>query len=285
MNRISRARLAQETVEIVQRGWYQSPTGSRVDLSNSVNRCLMATALYRPEQFESVLHDLPAHDTECATRFEVVNETSLSVARRLVSEQGASKTLCLNFASAKNPGGGFMGGSQAQEESLARSSGLYASLVSQEGYYDANRACGTALYTDHMILSPEVPVFRDDDGNLLEDPYGLGILTAPAVNAGAIRKNEPDNVTRIRSVMSARIEKVLALASYHGYQDLVLGAWGCGVFQNDPSEIAALFADALVKDSRYIDRFHSVVFAVLDRTTDEQIIKPFRKYFREGIAQ
>jgi uncharacterized protein (TIGR02452 family) len=284
MNRNSRARLGQETVEIVERGWYDSPGGGRVDLSPLVSQCLASTTLYRPSKLDDVVHCTAQRDTAHKTSFEVVNETSLSASRRLVSQHGGSTTLCLNFASAKNPGGGFLGGSQAQEESLARSSGLYASLVSQTEYYEANRACRTALYTDHMILSPGVPVFRDDAGTLLEAPHTLGIVTAPAVNAGAVRKNETENAPRIWPTMAARIAKVLALAAHHGYENLVLGAWGCGVFKNDPSQIATLFADALLRSSRFRDRFRFVVFAVLDGSGGEEIIGPFRTHFGARIV-
>jgi len=31
------------------------------------------------------------------------------------------------------------------------------------------------------------------------------------------------------------------LAAAHGYTRLVLGAWGCGVFRNDPEVVAAAF--------------------------------------------
>jgi uncharacterized protein (TIGR02452 family) len=32
------------------------------------------------------------------------------------------------------------------------------------------------LYSDYVIYSPAVPVFRDDSGQLLEEPYTLGIV-------------------------------------------------------------------------------------------------------------
>jgi len=70
----------------------------------------------------------------------------------------------LNFASAKNPGGGFLGGGSAQEESLARSSGLFPCINQMQQMYETNRAYRSCLYTDHMIYSPRVPVFRDDEG-------------------------------------------------------------------------------------------------------------------------
>jgi uncharacterized protein (TIGR02452 family) len=209
----------------------------------------------------------------------VERESTLSAARRLVVDHGKTGVLCLNFASAKNPGGGFLGGSQAQEESLARSSALYASLCTQNGYYEANRACGTALYTDHMILSRDVPIFRDEAGQLLAEPYLLTILTAPAVNAGAITKNKPQNEELILPTMASRIAKVLAVAAHAGYSHLILGAWGCGVFRNDANDVAELFASVLLGEGPFAHCFQSVTFAVLDTTPDEQFVGPFQCRF------
>ena len=279
MSRSIRARQGQETVEIIERGWYERSSGGRVDISDAIRRCLQESLLYRPEQFDELLRHTTAPVAVSETKFAVANETALSAAHRLIVECGLKSTLCLNFASAKNPGGGFLGGSQAQEESLARSSALYGSLQSQWAYYEANRECGTSLYTDHMILSGSVPVFRDDAGNLLGEPYHLGMLTAPAVNAGAIRDNEPHREPLIASTMAARIAKVLAIAAEHQFEHLILGAWGCGVFRNDPAEVASLFAAALLEDVRFRNRFQTVVFAVLDNTAAESIIAPFRRQF------
>ena len=144
---------------------------------------------------------------------------------------GETRVLALNFASAKNPGGGFLKGSQAQEESLARASGLYACINPIQTGYEANRRNASCLYTDHMIYSPDVPVFRDDDDLLLDHPYLVSFLTAPAVNAGEVRLKEPGNVVPDRGGDAVgRMEKVLSLAVVHGHEVLVLGAWGCGVF-------------------------------------------------------
>ena len=117
----------------------------------------------------------------------MTGETTLAAAERLAE----FRPLCLNFASAKNPGGGLLSGSQTQEESLARSSGLYATLLPMTELYAYNRHLGTSLYSDYMIYSPDVPVFRSDSGLLLEVPYLASFITAPAVNAGAVEKNEP----------------------------------------------------------------------------------------------
>jgi uncharacterized protein (TIGR02452 family) len=277
MSRSNRAGIANETIQIIDRGWYDVHGVGRVEVHALVKACVDATLLIRPGDFEGpIAWDVPScHLTE----FDVRNETTLTAARRLVVDRGLKRVLVLNFASAKNPGGGFLGGSQAQEESLARSSALYASLLTQPDYYTTNRACRTALYTDHMILSPEVPVLREDGGQLLPQPYVVGMLTAPAVNAGAVNDNEPANVEKVLPTMASRITKVLAVALRHGYVHLVLGAWGCGVFRNDPEAIAELFAQALRHEGRFARAFGSVNFAVLDGTPQESIFQAFQRRF------
>ncbi|PQO25764.1 TIGR02452 family protein [Blastopirellula marina] len=131
-----------------------------------------------------------------------------------------------------------------------------------------------------MILSPNVPVFRADDGSLLGQPYLLSIVTSPAVNAGAVVENEPQLAAEIEPVMATRISKLLKLASAKGFQHLILGAWGCGVFRNDPAMIAQFFAEALKDGGAYEDQFASVTFAVMDGTDSESIIEPFRAQFQ-----
>ena len=279
-NRNCRTALARETLSILEEGRYTDSNGVRVDISRQVAACVAGTVLYKPAELAELVATLDmATIGSRVTQFEVNGETTLAAARRIVGEFGGERTLCLNFASAKNPGGGFLGGSQAQEESLARSSALYASLISQPTYYEANRACRTAIYTDHMIVSPNVPVFRNDGGKLLPQPYAVGILTAPAVNAGAVLTNEPANEAYIVPKLIERIEMVLAVAVQRGYLRLILGAWGCGVFRNDPATIAGLFAKALQSDKRFSNWFSVVTFAVLDGSAEQRYISPFRKAF------
>jgi uncharacterized protein (TIGR02452 family) len=282
MTRQSRATLGKEAVEIVERGWYALDDGERVDIKPAVSACLDGTKLFTPDELASLVEKYRAEANSDSRRTEVAvtNESTLSAARRLVVEYGLTNTLCLNFASAKNPGGGFLGGSQAQEESLARASALYASLLKQPGYYEENRGCETPLYTNHMILSPAVPVFRNDEGDLLVEPFTVGMLASPAVNAGAVHANRPNDIPHVRPVMANRIASVLAVAAYAGYEHLVLGAWGCGVFRNDPEQIAELFGELLLNKGTFANRFASVTFAILDRSREATFIGPFERRFR-----
>ncbi len=277
--RSERATTAAETVAIAQGGRYRAPSGKDVDMRDGVQLAIHQTRLISPGECRS-LRSRASHllsERSYATTFEVRNESTFGAGRRLVERFGPQSVAALNFASAKNPGGGFLNGSQAQEESLARASALYACLITQVGYYDANRSTSSLLYTDHMIYSPEVPVFRDDEDELLEEPWAVSIITSPAPNAGAIRKNEPDAVADIESTFRQRIEHVLAASVVHEQTALVLGAWGCGVFGNDPEMVARLFGEFLLNDGPYAKAFEHVAFAVLDRQGDT--LKAFEQAF------
>ena len=275
-NRNQRAQIARETVEILQRGSY-TVGESNVSLAESLDAMRIGTTLYTPSEIESLTSTLqpPANES---TEIEVFNATTLAGATRLIDE-GWDNPLCLNFASAKNPGGGFQSGSQAQEEALARASGLYASLILKADYYQANRSHGSSLYTNHLIYSPHVPVFRSDDDALLAQPFVVSMVTSPAVNAGAVNENEPSQVPKIRPVMQQRIRSVLAVARHHEHQAIVLGAWGCGVFRNDPVDIASWFAEALFEDESFAGAFAHIVFAVLDRSDDGATFNAFKTVF------
>lgn len=276
-NRTTRARIAEETIEILEQGIYHHPDKGEIDIGPRLEHAVKNTRLYGPEDLHGGKNpsSIAANNQ---TIYQVRNETTLAAARRLVME--GNKVLALNFASAKNPGGGFLGGSQAQEESIARASGLYACIRSSP-MYSVNRHCGTCLYTDHMIYSPDVPVFRDDQDRLLDEPYSVSFLTAPAVNAGVVRDREPENVPKIADVMRRRMEMIVDIAGYHGYDALVLGAWGCGVFRHRPEEVAQWFAEVLIEGKR--DRgFAHINFAVLDITEGLRTLAPFQNIFERG---
>ncbi|MFI0484735.1 TIGR02452 family protein [Actinomadura sp. 9N215] len=260
MSRHPRRMTAQETVAVLDRGDYVAPSGRTVSIADGLARAVRDTVLYRPDELKQLLRRLPAPEPGTQTRIEVTDETTLAAARRMHG-QGVVP-FALNFASAKNPGGGFLNGAHAQEEGLARSSGLYASLRSAREFYDFHRAQGDLLYSDHMIYSPNVPVFRSDDGTLLEEPYDVAFLTSPAPNRGAIR--DAAKAERIRDVLGLRARKLLAVALANEHRRLVLGAWGCGVFRNDPVEVAEVFAEQLRPGGEFADRFEHVVFAVWD---------------------
>jgi uncharacterized protein (TIGR02452 family) len=282
MNRSKRTALAQTTVKIVEHGSYDLPDGRVVAIEAAVKSCLEGTRFYPPEALEQLRRDLLAKPAgSWDTTIEVRNETTLAGVARAVPETGLPVT-ALNFASAKNPGGGFLGGSQAQEESLARSSALYASLLRAPEYYERNRGLRSCLYSDGMILSPRCPIFRDDEGNLLDEPIAATFITSPAPNAGAVADNAAGELPLILPTFQRRAEHVLALAAAHNCGVLVLGAWGCGVFRNDPDVVAQAFARHLHGGGPWSRRFQRVVFSVLDKSPSQETVGAFRRVFGEA---
>jgi uncharacterized protein (TIGR02452 family) len=217
------------------------------------------------------------------TAFELANETTLQGAARLTETGQYGRIGVLNFASAKNPGGGFLGGAKAQEESLARSSGLYHSLLRCPDYYTFHRKLDTCLYSDWMIFSPDCPVLRTDRGDWLETPFVVSFITSPAPNAGAIQANEPHNLPKIPAVLRERMGKLLALAVHHGCDALVLGAWGCGVFRNDPQLVASSFWEYLRPQAPFWGYFKKVRFSVLDTSKTQAIYNAFSASLAEGL--
>jgi uncharacterized protein (TIGR02452 family) len=128
-----------------------------------------------------------------------------------------------------------------------------------------------------MIQSPECPVFRDDEGTLLDQVQLVTFITSAAPNAGATADNRPEDMDQISAAFQRRTEYVLALAAAHGYRRLVLGAWGCGVFRNGPAVVAGAFATHL--RGAWRGRFERVVFSVLDRSPEQEIFKAFQRAF------
>ena len=275
MNRDFRQQLAQGTLDAIGRGFYETPAG-RVDFAAAQQAAQAGSRLYRPTCAASLLHELSvATPSGSPAEVRVVAATTLAAAARLATE--FDRVGVLNFASARHPGGGFLGGSQAQEESLARSSGLYPCLTQFAEMYAYNsRPTSTALYSDYLIYSPEVPVLRHDDGRWLAQPLQLDIITAPAVNAGALARNSPELLPQLLPTMRQRLRLVLAVAARHEVEALVLGAWGCGVFANDPAQVARLFAEALAEPA-IRGRFRRLDFAIFDPKPPHVVLRAFEQ--------
>ncbi|GAA3431172.1 TIGR02452 family protein [Kutzneria kofuensis] len=247
--------IARETVAICDRGWYETAAGR-----TGIHVNPASTTLHLPDE----PLDLPEQRDELP-HVEITNESTLQAARRT---RGAA----LVFASARNPGGGFLNGAQAQEESIARCSALYPYLQAAQGFYAHHRADPDLTYSDRVIHSPDVPVFRDDQGALLTAPYSVSFLTAAAPNRGAVVRNQPERAHSIPAILHRRAVRVLQVAANHGHRRLVLGAWGCGVFGNDPATVSRAFR-AAIDENRY---FEHIVFAVLGAPNLAAFTESFR---------
>ncbi len=258
------ARRGEETVRAIERGWYGGPGGERVEWGDLVEAARDAKVSLRPRA------PLPVGWSRRfpVTRVQVRNETTLAAARRLAEE--GRRPLALNFANGFTPGGGFLAGARAQEESLCRASALWATLAGDE-MYEHHRRRARPDSTDWAILSPEVPVFREDDGTPLAEPWLLDFLTCAAPVAHRLEPGEAAELLR------ARIHRVLAIARAYGVDTLVLGAWGCGAFGNDPATTARDFRAAL--EGPFDGVFELVIFAIADTRPSRPTLGPFAEVF------
>ncbi|MGW5110461.1 TIGR02452 family protein [Nocardia sp. NPDC004123] len=266
--------IADENERIAALGTYRAADGTLVDITDALSQARAWTHCFEPDE------DLYNRDPGPFTgRPEVTAEGSMQAARRL-HEEGGKTIAVLNFASARNPGGGYLRGARAQEEDLCRSALLYRCLLETPRYYEAHRASDDLRYSHRVIFSREVPVVRDDRGALTAHTFTTSFLTSPAPNAGALADRSGERVD-VREILIARAERVLAVAAHERVRELVLGAWGCGVFRNDPNEVAEAFDRALQIHGAAFDR---VVFAVWDRSPISANRAAFEARFGQAVS-
>ena len=276
---MDRKAVARETVNIMEKGYYETE-GCRIPIGELQERSMKGSFLMTPTQGETLLKEYEEATNrytgvQNSTTIETWNCSTVDALLRLAAEE-KKRIGILNFASAKNPGGGFLNGAMAQEESIAASSCLYKTLLLHEEYYRKNRACGTMMYTNHAIYSPEVVFFRDGKFRLLKEPVTASVLTLPAVNMGQVKLRGED-VELAEQMMKRRMKLSLAIFAKQECQHLILGAYGCRVFRNDPKKIATWWQE-LLNDS-FADTFETIVFAVLDNSSSQACIKAFQETF------
>lgn len=230
--------IAEQTLNVIKSGSYTLPNSSVIhNLAAKIESLKAGTTFYAADSFLSTWSSSPLQQATNPTEISILQKSTIGGAHFLsgvIASRGLSDKLgILNFASAKKPGGGFISGAQSQEESLARSSTLYASLMTSTGqeYYTYHKHDPKAGYYSHaMIYSPGVTFFRNDDGGWT-DPLEADVLVSAAVNAGEVRKTGKDAEDKIETVMKERMARVLFLFNQQGVKNVVLGSFGTGVFQ------------------------------------------------------
>jgi uncharacterized protein (TIGR02452 family) len=305
VSRAQKIEIAKQSLAACEAGFYTNSKNERVELKELIEDAKDGTGLYemgidRLEPPEKRAGSAPASTPPKSatiadranyggTALSVTGESTIDAMVRLAklgppgrTESGSlhpgAHLGCLNFASAKRPGGGFLGGAQAQEESLARASALYPCLQTTPEYYTRNKGFGSALYQDTIVYSPLVPFFRDDNGSWFDAPVLASVITGAAPNVSALKEQRKYDPEDVAVVLDKRSEFVLAIAAHHKIDRLVLGAWGAGVFGNDPAQIARIFARLLA--GPFAGAFVEVVFAVLGTRETSMNHRAFADVFR-----
>lgn len=220
-----------------------------------------------------------------AAHISVIENTTFHAALPLAD--GMQTVAVLNFASPVTPGGGVRVGAVAQEESLCRSSNLFACLnqpLFWENYYNFHRAHNDGLYSDRLIYSKGVTVFKSDDAlpQLLprEQWRRVDVITCAMPN---LRGETQFATDFLLSLYKRRIRAILQAAISIGAKYLVLGAIGCGAFCNDPDLMAEAFRAVLV-DGNYAAAFEQIVFAVKP-SVDKRNLEAFQQAFSDSVQK
>ena len=233
---------------------------------------LESVEVISPKMGEELLaEDLTQYELNGDCAYEVINADSFQAARRM------ENPLVMNFANAHVPGGGFLMGATAQEEALCRCSTLYASIHSEKAaeMYRYNNVHLSPVESDYVLLSKNVYVYRNEKCALLETPFQVGVITIPAPNRRGAALFA--SLKTVQDAMTRRIRIMLRIAAKHGYRELVLGAWGCGAFGNNPEDVAGYFKKVLAEEG-YGKCFTKVCFAIYGKE-DGRNITAFREQF------
>ncbi len=202
------------------------------------------------------------------------------------------KKVCVhNFASATNPGGGVTKGSSAQEECLCRCSTLYFNLNVADmwnGFYTPHRNVQDPIHNDDCIYTPEVVVFKSDTAMpklLTEKEWTkVNVITCAAPNlrlkpANAMNMGDGDKAAKIGDkalleLHEKRLSRILDVAAAAGNEVVILGAFGCGAFENNPEVVARAAKNVIAKYKR---KFETIEFAVYCSPRDERNYEIFKR--------
>ena len=201
------------------------------------------------------------HRGENAT-IEVYSGSTFDVARRYCS---LGKVAVLNFANPENPGGGVQLGAMAQEECLCRSSNLYGCISNPnvfDEYYGYHRGIRSHFYTDRLIYTKNVTVFKDD--NLVpqmlpeNEWFEVDVITCAAPY---LAKRKHTNGVALFELFKSRIKNIFEAARDNNVDYLILGAFGCGAFKNPPLIVAEAFRRT-IEEQNYFKDFKQIIFAI-----------------------
>ena len=292
-----RGEVYKHNLEIFRAWKYESSSGKVIDLIGSRQQLLDATKVYRePVSAAEISARYTTTQTGCA------NEDCLVVTKQLI-DLGLNPAV-LNLADAYHACGMYNSGSGAQEESLCRASTLSLTLYQYYNKMWAKKA-GVPLrpvsaYPMNIhfggIYSPGVTVFRDNQDTgfaLREEPYQTAIISLAALNFKAghktnnleYRADDGSFTSEGEQIMFDKIRTIYRIALLNGHNSLVLGAFGCGVFQLKP-ELVAKYFKQILDEVEFRGKFHTIVFAMLEgqatprkKVEEEGDFAPFYQIF------
>lgn len=226
----------------------------------------------------------PMYDRDCPV--SITRERSIECALKWKKIHPDYRVTVLNFASATRPGGGVTTGSSAQEECICRCTTLYPCLNTDEAiakFYEPHREGVGPLHNDDIIYTRDVAIIKNDDYFALDTPVNVNIITCAAPNLrekNVFKYNQecepaPDiSPEELKALHVSRARQILSVAAVQWADVLVLGAFGCGAFRNDPEVVASAYKEVLPEFRKY---FREIQFAIYCRDQETANYDAFRK--------
>jgi len=241
-------------------------------LLNRMLKCQSSSRLYLDG------YTSPIHRIKGCREVEVIESTAFQCARDAMKT--AKKIAVLNFANPHEPGGGVLRGVMAQEECLCRCSDLYNVLAQpyfQKHYYQYHYHNCDYCFSDRLIYSPNVTVIKSDDQipQILDKPFSVDVITCAAPY---LFEYVEETDEELLLVYKSRIRNILEVAMSHEVDFLILGAFGCGAFHNNPVLMAKAFSDLLIHE-KYAKYFERVIFAIKRKDAFCNNLSSFEKAF------
>ena len=280
---MDRKQMLTEVFQDTQRFYSEMP-----QLASACEESMKNTRLYQPDVYPS----LPEKKiTPCSVT--VTKSKSFEAALRQHAQAPDLKITVLNFASATNPGGGVLHGSSAQEESLCGCSTLYPTLDQpwlRNEYYQYNRQRKDPRHTDACIYSPGVMIIKTDDNIPRRMPEKdwtkVDVISCAAPNLHPrFGETQPSmQLTEEEQYLLhlSRAKHILHIAAANHTDTLILGAFGCGAFQNNPWVVSKAYRCALEDLQQY---FVNVEFAVFCRSYEDENYTAFFRTFQSESAR
>ena len=282
--RAMRVRVFEETVSLVNQGYYVDGKGKKIIFPTN-NNCPIIESKYYAKEIKTLNVNASSQKTSI-----VVENTDCLLAGLRLQKDGFNVAV-LNMASRRTPGGGVISGAGAQEENLFRRSNLFQSMYQYAPYahkygvqpsrhqYPLDRDFG-GVYTK------DATVFRDTEDNeyaLLSEPYQMAFISVPGMNRPDLTGNGMIALHLVEPIKN-KIRTIFRIGLENGHNALVLGALGCGAFRNPPKHIARLFHE-VIEEAEFVNQFKLLLFAILEdhnshhEHNPEGNFKPFEEEF------
>ncbi len=251
------------------------------DLSASVQNAKKNTTVFYED-------DYPAFNTsETKAMYVTVSmDRSYQAAMRLSKESPGAKIAVMNFANAFQAGGGVTKGSSAQEESLCRTSTLYPLLYRKylnDTFYKHHRNMNTPKATDSLVYTEGVIICKTDTDlpqRMPKDEWvTVDVITVAApdlrrksnMHAALVGRGAYMNDAELFGYHVKRAIHILTCAAAKKADILVLGAFGCGAFENNPEVVARAYRTALQEFPKVFSRIEFAVYCSPKDTTNYDV--------------